>query len=117
MPCRGKHAAILIVRTTPRASSPRRAGEAFDPFNQADLHWLCRSLVYAAGRENSGKARAFSYCYELPIVLRLESAADTHTAADLRVRRQVPNRADPVSRDVANGLRNTSGLSARNGID
>jgi hypothetical protein len=38
-----------------------------------------------------------SYCYELPTQLRLESAANAHTAADLHVRSWISYRAGQES--------------------
>ena len=46
---------------------------------------------------NSDKEQPFSYCYESSTQLRLESAANAHTAADLHVRSWVSYRAGQKS--------------------
>jgi hypothetical protein len=46
---------------------------------------------------NLDTEQPFSYCYELPTQLRLESVANAHTAADLHVRSWVSYRAGQES--------------------
>jgi hypothetical protein len=48
---------------------------------------------------NFGTEHPFSYCYELQLHHRLESAANVHTAADLHVHSKFSNRADLESRE------------------
>ena len=55
---------------------------------------LVRSALNASATPgNLDTEQPFSYCYELPTQLRLESVANAHTAADLHVRSWVSYRA------------------------
>ena len=59
---------------------------------------LVRSALNASTTlENLDTKQPFSYCYELPTQLRLESVANAHTAADLHVRSWVSYRAGQES--------------------
>ena len=56
---------------------------------------------------NSDTTLPFSYCYESPTQLRLESVANAHTAADLHVRSWVSYRAGQESHGRRERVRNT----------
>jgi hypothetical protein len=58
-----------------------------------------------------------SYCYEFQPDNRLESVANAHTAADLRVPPRFSNRAGLKSRGRRERLRDTAWLVSRNGND
>ena len=56
---------------------------------------------------NLDTEQPFSYCYELPTQLRLESVANAHTAADLHVRSWVSYRAGQESLERRERVTNT----------
>lgn len=67
--------------------------------------WAVRCVIPCLSRRSLepldrelGTGRPSSYCYELRTVRRLENVANTHIAADLRVRLRFSNRADLKNR-------------------
>jgi hypothetical protein len=58
-----------------------------------------------------------SYCYEFQPDNRLESVANAHTAADLRIRPDPQTALVRRTVDAANDLRDTAWLVSRNGND
>jgi hypothetical protein len=64
--------------------------------------------------ENSDTEIPFSYCYESPTQLRLESVANAHTAADLHVRSWVSYRAGLKSHERRERATNTPRVSSDN---
>jgi hypothetical protein len=69
---------------------------------------LVRSALNASTTPgNLDTEQPFSYCYELPTQLRLESVANAHTAADLHVRSWVSYRAGQESLERRERVTNT----------
>jgi hypothetical protein len=69
---------------------------------------LVRSALNASTTPgNLDTKQPFSYCYELPTQLRLESVANAHTAADLHVRSWVSYRAGQESLERRERVTNT----------
>jgi len=69
---------------------------------------LVRSALNASTTPgNLDTKQPFSYCYELPTQLRLESVANAHTAADLHVHSWVSYRAGQESLERRERVTNT----------
>jgi hypothetical protein len=89
---------------TPRSQSLHRRQASYFP---CLIHPVRISLNASATPGNSDTEQPFSYCYELSTQLRLESAANAHTAADLHVRSWVSNRAGQESLERRERVTNT----------
>jgi hypothetical protein len=99
----------LSLSSSTRSRSPRSQS-----LHRRQASWssclipLVRSALNASTTPgNLDTKQPFSYCYELPTQLRLESVANAHTAADLHVRSWVSYRAGQESLERRERVTNT----------